>query len=115
MCRFCFDVFLNLVNLASLLDHSLTHVSFSYCASHRHLAWSDGLFLCFFRRVLNFGETLGSNASRYLGGSTLSIAYQSDVRLLQPSDFTVISVVRNSVWWRKVDYEIPAGLVSPFT
>jgi hypothetical protein len=60
-------------------------------------------------RVLNFGEAIGANASRLFGGTTLSIAYQPDINKLKPSDFAVISVIHESVWFREVAYEIPAG------
>ncbi|KAL7415007.1 hypothetical protein BDY24DRAFT_280039 [Mrakia frigida] len=57
--------------------------------------------------VLNFGEAV--NAS-LLGGCALSIAYESDVTKLKPSDFTVISTNSTCGWWRETDFEIPADL-----
>ncbi|GFZ45114.1 hypothetical protein JCM24511_02840 [Saitozyma sp. JCM 24511] len=57
----------------------------------------------------NFGEA--PNIS-YFGGTSLAIAYTSDISTIQPSDLTVISVNYSSVWWRETAYEIPAGLPS---
>ncbi|RSH91054.1 hypothetical protein EHS25_010230 [Saitozyma podzolica] len=60
--------------------------------------------------VMNtFGEA--PNIS-YFGGTSIAIAYTSDITTIQPNDLTVISVNYSSVWWRETAYEIPAGLPS---
>lgn len=41
------------------------------------------------------------------GGTTLAIAYTSDVKALQPSDMTVISVNYTSPWAKDTVYQIP--------
>lgn len=48
--------------------------------------------------------------NKWFGGTALAIAYTSDAANLQPNDLTVISVHHNSVWFREVSYDIPAGL-----
>ncbi|KAL7410767.1 hypothetical protein BDY24DRAFT_417621 [Mrakia frigida] len=59
--------------------------------------------------IINFGEDI-SDKLQYLGGTSLSIAYLSDIDLLKPSDLVVFSVNASSVWWREVDYQVPEGL-----
>jgi hypothetical protein len=44
------------------------------------------------------------------GGTSLAIAYTSDVASLKPTDLTVISVNYTSVWARETVYPIPADL-----
>lgn len=44
------------------------------------------------------------------GGTSLAIAYTSDVDALNPTDMTVISVHYRSVWKRETVYSIPADL-----
>lgn len=48
--------------------------------------------------------------NKWFGGTALAIAYTSDVNSLQPNDMTVISVNQDTVWFRSVGYQIPAGL-----
>ena len=44
------------------------------------------------------------------GGTSLAIAYTSDVDALKPTDMTVISVNYTSVWTRETVYPIPGDL-----
>lgn len=54
-----------------------------------------------------FNETVDN---QWFGGTSLAIAYTSNVATLQPNDMTVISVNQDSVWNRQIAYSIPAGL-----
>jgi hypothetical protein len=47
---------------------------------------------------------------KYFGGTSLAIAYTSDVNALKPSDMTVISVHLHSPWLKDTPYHIPEGL-----
>jgi len=67
------------------------------------------LFFTALHTIINFGEDI-SDKLQYLGGTSLSIAYVSDISLLKPSDLVVFSVNASSVWWREMDYQVPADL-----
>jgi hypothetical protein len=54
--------------------------------------------------VLNFGEPANTSL---LGGTALSIAYESEVNKLSPEKFTVFSIDHASPWKRGVGYQIP--------
>ena len=43
-------------------------------------------------------------------GCGLAIAYKSDVREVQPEDFTVFSVNHTCVWHRFTDFQVPARM-----
>jgi len=45
-----------------------------------------------------------------LEGCALAIAYKSDVRAVQPEDFTVFSVNQTCVWTRFTDFQVPARM-----
>ncbi|KDR78641.1 hypothetical protein GALMADRAFT_223898 [Galerina marginata CBS 339.88] len=45
-----------------------------------------------------------------LEGCALAIAYKSDVRAVQPEDFTVFSVNQTCVWTRFTDFHVPARM-----
>lgn len=47
---------------------------------------------------------------KWFGGTSLGIAYTSNIHGLSPNDMTIISVNQNSVWEREISYAIPAGL-----
>lgn len=47
---------------------------------------------------------------KWFGGTSLAIAYTSDINAVSPNDMTVISVNQASVWEREINYQIPAGL-----
>lgn len=45
-----------------------------------------------------------------LTGCALAIAYKSDVRAIQPEDFTVFSINQTCVWTRFTDFQVPANM-----
>ncbi|KAI0090264.1 hypothetical protein BDY19DRAFT_992477 [Irpex rosettiformis] len=51
-----------------------------------------------------------ANNRQDVAGTALAITYKSDVNSVQPEDFTIISVLHDSVWNLWNDYQIPAGL-----
>jgi hypothetical protein len=54
-----------------------------------------------------FGQSVSVKA---FGGTSLGIAYTSDINSLRPNDMTIISVNYASPWTRQVAYKIPAGM-----
>jgi hypothetical protein len=57
--------------------------------------------------VNKFGQPVDN---KWFGGSSIGIAYTSDVDNLQPNDMTIISVNQASPWLRETAYPIPAGM-----
>ena len=51
-----------------------------------------------------YNETVDN---KWFGGTSLAIAYTSDVNSLKPNDFTVISVNKKCVCYREIDWDIP--------
>ncbi|KAK7690987.1 hypothetical protein QCA50_006090 [Cerrena zonata] len=45
-----------------------------------------------------------------LAGCSLAIAYKSDIKDVQPEDFTVFSVNQTCVWHRFTDFQVPARM-----
>jgi hypothetical protein len=43
-------------------------------------------------------------------GTSIAIAYKSDIHQVQPEEFTVISVNYTSPWFQQTDYRIPGDL-----
>ncbi|WVW83884.1 hypothetical protein I302_105906 [Kwoniella bestiolae CBS 10118] len=52
----------------------------------------------------------GSPDPQNVKGCGIAIAYESDVKKIQPEDFTVISVNYTCPWFKDVDFHIPADL-----
>lgn len=57
--------------------------------------------------VNKFGQPVDN---KWFGGSSIGIAYTSDINSVQPNDMTIISVNHASPWLRETPYQIPAGM-----
>lgn len=55
-------------------------------------------------------DTWGTPNPTNVKGTSIAIAYKSDIHQVQPEDFAVISVNYTSPWFQQTDYHIPGDL-----
>ncbi|WVQ67698.1 uncharacterized protein L199_005902 [Kwoniella botswanensis] len=60
--------------------------------------------------AMHTSDQWASSDPKDVKGCGIAIAYESDVKKIQPEDFTVISVNYTCPWFKHVDFQIPSDL-----